>query len=1055
MAERKEQRRRTRLRPTHVWTSLVRFLTILVVFCTTYILIMPAVTVGDGDTEETGIHIEESTAEPESTAETETVSLNTDSPENTADTVQNSEGSDYTVSSADPAPSEGTESEEPSESQVTADNNIPAENTAETQQETIPEEQPQALLPLTFDGEDYHVTLTYDETAGIPENAYLSVTEITADNEQYAELLSSARKALNIAEDEPLPQQMARFFDITILDPDNNEITVQSGVTVSIAYDTPVAVGEPEDANVVHFDHEQEEPTVMDVNPESTEEGTVDTVSFETDSFSIYGVIYTVDFRYGEYQYSMEGGTSILLSQLFTSLGITQSAADVTTIEVSNDTLISVQQAENDWSLTSLQPFTTQETLTVYFNDGGYLIIDVSDAQKYPIHLRMNDTEAAVLTSGYFGTAGSGTSFDGQSKSSNAETQTATLNNKVGWKLKDKTKYRFVTWIMNNQDAVDELTTAYPTFSGETTFDAYFAPVDAKLIRYQSAGHGSVTAGKSFESYEAGTGVVTRYYGYSSDITGATAVPDEGYVFDHWGYGESSTYDRKTFKPSLATSDMVVTAYFREEQDVTITYSALQPGSVTGYGLLTDSGIVNKIVETVKEGESAVGATAVGNNTNRFFAAWIDKNTNQIVSTNAEFKPSGNQIYANAEYVALFTVNTGDYQFVAYLNDPSYGNLSSTGNDTGMDKIIAYHFKDSNPPSLHYGIVAKATSADYQFAYWLLNGEKISTSVKKEGGLDKTTLSGNTVVNANKDKLNLLEAVFKPTNSILIQYVAGDGGTVSNSADLLSADNSPAGATAEPNSKHTFAGWYNDGKLFSTKLTLEAVDLARLTEDTTLTAKFNTGRPDLKSFRVEIYPSDGAYGNLKSTYFSDAKVESGLGTSYPLTEKTYEKGAYTADGNNTRLHYGFTPKPADGYRFAFWLDNNGNYYSALSNTTVVPADQTVFTGYFAEVNNYLALFKTDGMSTSTLVSSDDQKSSYTAYAYSTETDKTITAIPAAGYVFAGWWDQNGNLLQMTPVFDASSITRDMVLTARFAAETAGNQGMYIYAEDGGTVKAQN
>lgn len=355
MAQGKEQRRRTRLRPTHVWTSLVRFLTILVVFCTTYILIMPAVTVGDGDTEETGIHVEESTAEPGSTAETtssvetmgysegtteEIVSGNAESQQNTTVTEpeayvsESPEDTVDTISSVDPAQSESSES---TASPTIADNNILAENTTETQQETILAEQTQAVSPLTFDGEDYHVSLTYDAIAGIPENAYLSVTEITPDNEQYAELLSSARKALNIAEDEPLPQQMARFFDIAILDPDSNEITVQSGVTVSIAYDQPIVIERPEDANVVHFDHEQEEPTVMDVNPESTEEGTVDTVSFETDSFSIYGVIYTVDFRYGEYQYSMEGGTSILLSQLFTSLGITQSATDVANVEVSNN----------------------------------------------------------------------------------------------------------------------------------------------------------------------------------------------------------------------------------------------------------------------------------------------------------------------------------------------------------------------------------------------------------------------------------------------------------------------------------------------------------------------------------------------------------------------------------------------------------------------------------------------------------------------------------------------------------------------------------------------
>ncbi|MBQ0037615.1 MAG: Cna B-type domain-containing protein [Clostridiales bacterium] len=106
-------------------------------------------------------------------------------------------------------------------------------------------------------------------------------------------------------------------------------------------------------------------------------------VSFETDGFSVYVLYtYTVDFHYGEYDLSVEGESSIMLSKLFGSMGIDRSAKDVRSVTFSDPSLVAVEKMRiGDWLLTSLEPFDTEETLTVEFENGDVYIITVTDAQ--------------------------------------------------------------------------------------------------------------------------------------------------------------------------------------------------------------------------------------------------------------------------------------------------------------------------------------------------------------------------------------------------------------------------------------------------------------------------------------------------------------------------------------------------------------------------------------------------------------------------------------------------------------------------------------------------
>ena len=89
---------------------------------------------------------------------------------------------------------------------------------------------------------------------------------------------------------------------------------------------------------------------------------------------------YTVDFTYDGSTYSIAGESEIMLSELFGILKIDENVADVKSAEFSNPELVSVEQVEGDWKLTSLKPFQSEETLTVEMKSGATYVVKVTDA---------------------------------------------------------------------------------------------------------------------------------------------------------------------------------------------------------------------------------------------------------------------------------------------------------------------------------------------------------------------------------------------------------------------------------------------------------------------------------------------------------------------------------------------------------------------------------------------------------------------------------------------------------------------------------------------------
>lgn len=247
----------------HIWSSKYKKLgiaiAVVVVFATTYALILPALT------------LDSQTAD-------KTAGLNVASP---SSNVTSSSLSDLTAplaSSQESAPS----SQEDSQT---------LESTTETNdgKPLITED-----TVMTEKGSDYEVTAAFGATAQLPQGVELKVSEIVPSTETYQSRYEKAKEALGVSK-----LTYARFFDISFVH-DNKEVEPAAPVSVKIKTDNAVQMPKDSQMKVVHF---EDDNNVQLVDAQTDEKNNqVSEVSFDANSFSDYGTVladyYTVNFVY-------------------------------------------------------------------------------------------------------------------------------------------------------------------------------------------------------------------------------------------------------------------------------------------------------------------------------------------------------------------------------------------------------------------------------------------------------------------------------------------------------------------------------------------------------------------------------------------------------------------------------------------------------------------------------------------------------------------------------------------------------------------------------------
>ena len=190
-------------------------------------------------------------------------------------------------------------------------------------------------------------------------------------------------------------------YDISVMDGENR-FEPESPVEVCISgLDFGVEDVSSLRATVYHFvgldaeDLEAEDlvlqPKIEKLDAWIAEDGSL---CFVTNSFSVF--YYTVDFQYGDITFSIEGETTIRLSDLFVQLGLHYDVSDVESVVFSNPDLLQVTSIGGDWMLTSLQAFKSEEKLTVTFTDGLVIEIKVIDAMM--VKLEVTDNYNLITT---------------------------------------------------------------------------------------------------------------------------------------------------------------------------------------------------------------------------------------------------------------------------------------------------------------------------------------------------------------------------------------------------------------------------------------------------------------------------------------------------------------------------------------------------------------------------------------------------------------------------------------------------------------------------------
>ena len=475
---------------------------------------------------------------------------------------------------------------------------------------------------LASDGENYKIEVTYGPDAGIPDGAVLAVSEVTEDEEYRAQVEAGLAGNKMIT--------LARFFDIKIMESaaeDAAEVHPAEAVEVRVwleddapaelpgeepaAEDTPeaegaeaepdhiVTVGEPV-ACAAHFAGE-EDVVVVDAAEDARE-----AVVFTAEGFSVWGVVYTVDFYYGNYEWHMDGGGCMSLSGLVDVLNIAEDArafvASVDAVEFSTPELLAVVPVNEDatvgairerlgiesqysgrlteediaeieaavisapdWALMSLKSFESEESLSIVLRDGRKYEIRITDPPQYYFTLLTNDAQDKVY-------------FHGSNSSNNPNPSNLAAAQSDGRLIYNYTAtfvensgYEFAYWLKDDDTTPSGYTggrdlSGNNTIDRDTTFIAFVVPAGEHIIRLEWQ-NGSGSVGYQGNMAPRSVNVSTNnnayfMYCYSNDDVTLTATPDPGNLFVGWYNGAELISTEREYPVSNATKNMVLQPVF-------------------------------------------------------------------------------------------------------------------------------------------------------------------------------------------------------------------------------------------------------------------------------------------------------------------------------------------------------------------------------------------------------------------------------------------------------------------------------------------------------------
>lgn len=305
-----------------------------------------------------------------------------------------------------------------------------------------------------FENADVKVVAKVEANAGIPADAKLEVKQVTPQSTDYN--YNAYMDALNkdASEQGKHTEQNTLLYDVAfIVEKDGKKVEVEPAdgkVKVQFEFKkqqlTQNLDAKAQEVEVTHLPLVDQAKDAADTTAEATNINANDVVvenmgggevkatgdnalEIKTDSFSVFAISYTVDFHGAESwaNYSLAGQSSILLSELLPKVAIWDSVGNVATVAFSKPECLSVTKEGNDWRLTSLKPFNSEEELTVTMKDGRVFHIRVTDPQ----------TTTYTVTANFYDYDGTGSAnYSGGDLYVYAEITNKQTNEIVGWNAK-------------------------------------------------------------------------------------------------------------------------------------------------------------------------------------------------------------------------------------------------------------------------------------------------------------------------------------------------------------------------------------------------------------------------------------------------------------------------------------------------------------------------------------------------------------------------------------------------------------------------------------------
>ena len=252
----------------HGQRKMVLLLSCIVVFTTTYLLILPAFTLDKEEAaEQGGIDLSAASISAETEAE-EDESSDQEDPIEIEDTEDAGEDEDP-EELEDPS-----ENEDQEESDVSpdADESAEVDATEEVVEEIIDEDESTAESPLVFEGNGYTVTASFDDDAEMPAGTVLDVNEIKYGTDEYYQNLGQIWGELNQEYLEIEEQRKdynegmgfldeaklanlddARFFDVQLVN-DDKPVELSAPAHIEISFDDGMQLEKGADTGVAFFD---------------------------------------------------------------------------------------------------------------------------------------------------------------------------------------------------------------------------------------------------------------------------------------------------------------------------------------------------------------------------------------------------------------------------------------------------------------------------------------------------------------------------------------------------------------------------------------------------------------------------------------------------------------------------------------------------------------------------------------------------------------------------------------------------------------------------------